>query len=422
MFTLSDFVNNVRTDMDRDGIGRATVENVNVGEYSSESGGFDPGLMRPYLADNGQVYVDVTKGYAQVKNSDGGIVRNVDGSPRMRRVVEPQRVIDRLRRDEPVLHVNNASALRKDQWIKIDTMVAQAARKRMRAYADLRARVPLSGFDAMSTPILERELIDDPGEAVVDMDGISEARNFAERYDLQGMPLPITHSDFFMSKRFLQITRTRNTPADNTRISIAGRRVGEAIEQTTIGTISGITYGDSTDYLQTSSVYGYLTHPATISYTSLIASATMASNIATTGGTSFVQDIIDMIGYAYANNMFGPFVLYVSTAYDNLLSNDFKAESDKTIRSRVLEIDGISDVRRLDYLTSDKVLLVQMDTDTVQAVNGMEVTTVQWDTKGGMQLNFKVMAIQVPYIKSRYLGPTTSGRSEVTGIVVGSTS
>jgi len=44
----------------------------------------------------------------------------------------------------------------------------------------------------------------------------------------------------------------------------------------------------------------------------------------------------------------------------------------------------------------------------------MELTTVQWESNGGMKLNFKVMAIQVPYIKS-----TSDG---VTGIVHGTTS
>lgn len=413
MFTLTDFVQNNRT---REGMAETQVHNGS----DFIGGSYDPGLLRPYIHNDGQVYVDVTMGFDTKQDANGETILNAEGEPQLFRVTEPQRVVDRVRRDLPVLHVNNATALRKDQWIKIDATVGKAVRARLQAYADLRANVSYGGFDAMSVPILEREIVTDPGEAVVDMDGLSEGRNMAPKFSLQGLPLPITHSDFWMSKRFLQVSRTRNTPQDTTRIEIAARRVGESIEQTTIGNNAGIQYGISTDYEYTSKVYGYLTHPDTISFTSLISSASMAANISTTGGVSFVQDVIDMVQAAYAQNFYGPFVLYVSTSFDALLDNDFKDESDKTIRQRLQEIGAIRRVQRLDHLTTDRVILVQMTEDVVQAVNGMEVVTVQWETHGGMKLHFKVMGIQVPYIKSVYKGPTTSAESRITGVVIGS--
>ncbi len=54
-----------------------------------------------------------------------------------------------------------------------------------------------------------------------------------------------------------------------------------------------------------------------------------------------------------------------------------------------------------------------MTTDVVREVIGMDVTTVQWETKGGMQLNFKVMAILVPQIRA--------DQNSNTGIVHGTT-
>jgi len=41
-----------------------------------------------------------------------------------------------------------------------------------------------------------------------------------------------------------------------------------------------------------------------------------------------------------------------------------------------------------------------MTEDVVEAVDGMKFAMVQWDTKGGMQKNFRVMGIQVPRLKS----------------------
>jgi hypothetical protein len=44
--------------------------------------------------------------------------------------------------------------------------------------------------------------------------------------------------------------------------------------------------------------------------------------------------------------------------------------------------------------------MVQMTSDVIQAINGMDITTLQWETVGGMQLHFKVMCIQVPQMFS----------------------
>jgi hypothetical protein len=44
----------------------------------------------------------------------------------------------------------------------------------------------------------------------------------------------------------------------------------------------------------------------------------------------------------------------------------------------------------------------------------MEPTTLQWDTKGGLEKHFKIMAIQVPQLRSAYNG--------VAAIIQGTTS
>jgi hypothetical protein len=78
------------------------------------------------------------------------------------------------------------------------------------------------------------------------------------------------------------------------------------------------------------------------------------------------------------------------------------------LRERLQKIDGIQDVRRLDFLPSSTnpwtLIMVQMTADVAQAINGMDITTVQWESVGGMRLNFKVMCIQVPRLRSDYYG------------------
>ncbi len=108
---------------------------------------------------------------------------------------------------------------------------------------------------------------------------------------------------------------------------------------------------------------------------------------------------------------YGPFMLYHSTDWDQFLDNDYArlggANANMTLRDRLRKIEGIQDVRRLDFLTSTfTMLLVEMTSGVAQAVTGMDITTVQWESKGGMQKNFKVMAIKVPRLQSDFNGLT----------------
>ena len=285
----------------------------------------------------------------------------------------------------------------------IDQVVLDASRKRMTAWADLRADNTFGGFDGMATPILEFERLNDVGEAIVDMDALSEGRSFAPTFTLQGMPLPITHCDFFMSKRFLATSKSGGgRGADTIRAEMAARRVGETIEQTLIGTQTGTVYGISTDYANTSQVEGYTNSTDRITRTSITAPS--GSN-----GTTILTEWLDFRDDLYQQNFYGPYRVYTATSYDQFLDDEFKTNSDKSLRQRLMAIEGIRSIKRLDYLTTSGTLLWTQSGQEIQAVNGMEVTTVQWESKGGMQLNFKVMAIQVPRIRSVQVNTSTTG-------------
>ena len=133
-------------------------------------------------------------------------------------------------------------------------------------------------------------------------------------------------------------------------------------------------------------------------------------------------------------------MIYHSNDWDQYLDSDYFATSGvggiagvstATLRNRLRMIEGIQDVRRLDFLFAAvpstnpasqgfpggftgpggegvlsgnpfTFIFVQMTPDVARAVNGMDITTIQWETLGGMQINFKVMAIQVPRIRSDF--------------------
>jgi hypothetical protein len=136
------------------------------------------------------------------------------------------------------------------------------------------------------------------------------------------------------------------------------------------------------------------------------------TNVATptgSNGNQTILDILAMIQLAADQKFYGPFMLYHSTSWDYWLDNDYVVTAgnnpNTTLRNRIRQIPVIQDVRRLDFLTSGyQLVLVQMTADVARAVVGMPITTVQWETMGGLKMNFKVMCIQVPQIREDYNG------------------
>lgn len=358
---------------------------------------FDPGMLRPFLAPNGEICVTANKGF---KTDDNGNLVPV-------RATFAIRQLQAKGMNHPLWNmVSNATTMRKEDWIHLDRRLVLSTRKRLTAWSDLEAANPVGGFNGMSKMTYEYEAMTDPGEAVVDMDAITDGRRDQPQFKLRSVPLPITHSDFSFSERRIAVSRNSGTPVNTTMGEAAGRRVAETIEQTTIGTITGTTYGTQTasyaDHDGTSTVYGYtnFTHRVT------------KTDLTTPTGTNpeaINADVLEMIEVMETNGFYGPYILYHSTPYTRYLNDDYfrtgSTSAVRSVRARLMENGGISSIKRLDYLTSGyQLILVQMDPEVAEAINGMDITTVQWVEKGGLELKFKVMAIKVPLLKAPYNG------------------
>lgn len=366
---------------------------------------YDPGLMRPYIETDPNSRF---RGQRVCTVNDG---RKPDGSPKHRIVT-----VDSLQRRGIHSPVFNAMPLLKDTWVHLLNTVLKATRQRLRAWTDLAAASTVGGFNAMGKTTLEYQTMNDPGEAVVDMDAMTDGRADRPSFALRSIPLPITHSDFWFSEREIAISRNSGAPLDTTMAEAAGRRVAEMIEKTTIGVETGIAFGPTsssdTRYSGTSQIYGYTNLPARVTKTDL--NAPTGSN-----PEAVMTDVLEMIETMQSNGYFGPYMLYTSTGYSRYLSDDYfrtgSTSAVRSLRQRIMEIEGVMDIRRLDYLTSGyQLILVQMTSEVAQAIDGLGIQTVRWESQGGMRQNFKVMAIQVPLLKQPSNG--------VTGIVHGTTS
>lgn len=288
--------------------------------------------------------------------------------------------------------VANAT-LRKDEWKHLDEAVIPAARQRLVGVADLYSRNLVYRIgNGLGKTVLEYETLSELTDAEMSMDGVNKSQKDRPNYDLNYLPLPIVHKDFSFNARVLAASRTTGDPLDTTTAEQAARMVAEKLETMLFRGVSSYAFGGGT-------IYGYCDFPQRNQVT--LASQWDASG---TSGTDILDDVRAMKQASIDDKHYGPWVLYVPTNYETVLDDDFKAESDKTIRQRILEIQGITEVKVSDKLAADNVVLVQMSSDVVRMVEGMAIQTLEWNEQGGLVHNFKVMAIMVPQIRADQYG------------------
>jgi hypothetical protein len=377
------------------------------GVVNPYTGAFDPGMLRSFIESDPNS-PDRGRPCAQVRT---GMVYNTDKSlwePKF----EKRRVEEWEARGvrSPVF---NATTLTRDDWIQIDRAVVRTPLQRLSAYADLRAANVIGGFDAWSKLTYEYSAMGTAGEVVKDMDATAPARNDTPLNLIRSTPLPVIHGDFEYPQRLLDVSRGAGGALDTTMFSEVTRRFWEMVEKTCIGTETGVSYGTRSTgpfpHTGTSTEYGYTNWPYRITKTDL-------NSPTGTNPQDVVQDVMEMIETMNGAGYFGPFVLYHSTPYSIYLNSDYfrsgGTSAVRSVRERLMELDGLSAIRRLDYLTSGyQLILVDFGTQMLAAIDGMQPRTVQWSERGGYIQKFMVLGVQTLVLKapSSGVGPIVHG-------------
>lgn len=355
------------------------------------------------------------------KNDRPAILLNTlqkDGSPAFtvekgqRRPIHRQvSVYDAIHRHgimDPVLMAANATSLRKEEWQQIDTEVQLAYRDPLVFWNDLLASSSIGGIDGMSIMTWEYEAMSDPGEVVVDMDATTEDRSDTPLFKLRSIPLPVAHIGFNWSQRLLNVSGNKGQPLDTTAAEAGARRIGEHDEDQALGMTTGITYrtissGPGTHDL-TSTVFGARNYTNRNTKTNF----TAGSAGGWTPGTLY-NEVLAALETLRGDKVYDKVMIYHSTDWDQYMEQIFStAGADSlavTLREQLKKINRVIDVRLCPRLTSTFTLLfVDVTKKTIQAIQGMPITTMQWPGKGGLEINMKLMSITAPLWKSDYSG------------------
>lgn len=277
-----------------------------------------------------------------------------------------------------------------DEWKLFDNTVIQIARERLIIAGELMSRgltYPIP--NALGVIQLVWQTSGDLNPAELTMTGLPEADKDAMDFGIASMPIPMIHKEFTLDLRQLEVSRRGGLPLDTVQAEVATRKIAELVDSIIF---TGVTIAQNLGQ-----GYGLLTHPNRVT-------GSVTAGWLTATGAQIIADVLAMQTALFAKNMFGPYMLFVPTGVYLNLSNDFKTNSDKTILQRVLEIPGIQGIMPTNRLTGNNVLMIQMTSDVIQLVDGMQPTMVEWEERGGFELNFMVFCILLPRVRADFNG------------------
>jgi len=359
---------NVHVDL----IGPNNMAQGNVATMVANSGKLNVGTYRPWINDkDGNTYITVYTG------GDPTSKKNYQTYP-----------------------IQTNGTLRRDEWKQLDQVLLDVSRQRLGGVQDLIDKgLTFNLGNAMGTTVLEWHDVSDALEAEMTMDGITRAKNDTVNFQTNYLPLPIIHADYQINSRLLATSRNMGNALDTTMAERAARKVME-LQEKMLFTDTTYAFGQVDDRSR-NKIYSYLNHPDRNQVSMSAQWTALDYNSDSAAGPGLIlKDVQAMKAASMAALHFGPWMLYIPASYETIMDNDYDKTSGKTVRERILQLEGIKGIKVVDYLTSHNVLLVQMTSDVVRLIRGMGLTNVEWKSEGNMVTNYKVMTIQVPQIRS----------------------
>jgi len=274
------------------------------------------------------------------------------------------------------------ATLRHEEWKQLDDAVLDVARAKLVGITDIQAAgltVPLGGLGVTET---QYETQADMSAATADMDAETPGEEDRVTYSIVSLPVPIVHKGFRIGLRQLEASRTRGAALDVTQADVSARKVAEKLEDMLFN-------GDTTININGNTISGYTTHGS--------------RNTVSGGDWGTIANIWANVQSAVQANEAdyfpGPFVLYIASTQFGQMRAIYTDGTGQSAMERVMKSFPISAIKAADSLT-DEAVLVQMDRSTVDLAVGQDITTIEWSTRGGMSMHFKVMAAMVPRLKA----------------------
>lgn len=241
-------------------------------------------------------------------------------------------------------------------------------------------------------------------EAEITMDPRANAEEDAPAFAQDGVPIPIIHKDYRIGERELQVSRRDGTGIDTAYAQDASRVVAELLERQILN-------GWDVTFNSNLTLYGLRNHPDR--------NTMLGSNWAV--GENVKADMLAAIHTLEDDHFYSDdrgYWLILADAQYRHLRNDYKPTVDVSMTTEEKITDEMSEVDnviRSQYLPNGEAILFKPVSSVFDlARDPAGIQNVQWESHGGFENRFKVMAIQAPRVKSTYNG--NSGLLHITGL------
>lgn len=333
----------------------------------------DPGALRPILAPDGRSYVSLNAGI----------------DPETGKTIKKNKLV-----------ANANATMVKESWNLLDTTIIEASRPKMTAFNMLRGTNTFTIPDGMAVTVLQHQTESDITDATVSMDGIRQGEADRVEYGIENLPLPIYHKDFHFSAREVAASARMGVPLDMRNAALAATKVAEKVEKVYLGVDPTFTYGGGT-------IYGLTNYPSR--ETKVLTNPT---------GTWTPEDtrteVIEMIATLVGTHYSGPYDLLYGIGWLPYMQARYNQYDSTPLAEILRRVERVNSVTMSEFLPGFNLLLVERNQNVARAVVAMDIVVVQWDSHGGMQKNYKVMAIMVPQLRKDHDGNTGISHGNVT--------
>jgi len=278
-------------------------------------------------------------------------------------------------------HLVENDTLREDETREIEEALTRVARRDLVAVADLRQMGLVVDLKNIGITSYEFDRVSPVGKATQSMSILNLGERDLLTFSRTAIPVPVTASQFMLDARRAAAGTGQGEPVSLTNVEEHTRSVAEMLEDTLVN--------GSDVVLGSNDLPGY----TNFSSREQLSFSDVAWNDISGAPEAAVTDVLAMRSALRDNGFTGPYILYIPSNFDGTIDEDYKAESDRTLRERLLSINGVEQVKVLPSLADDNVLLVQMTRSVVQAAIGQDITTVTWDEMGGLANYWAILSV-----------------------------
>lgn len=291
---------------------------------------------------------------------------------------------------------NDMAIFTPEEWKAIDTRLREIAASRQVGIAKLKELGLVYNLaNPFASQSLEYIKTSDMHDASVNMNFKVTNETDKQAVKTANIPIPVISWKWGFDIRELQMSRLYNRPLDLQGAKVGARKIGEKLESMMFGANATILDDKKIDSI--------------ISFADSNKIATLHNwNATGTTTTDILDDVIALKKKSIEDKHFGKWILFVAQNYEARLDDDYGVDATTKayipLMDRIKKINGILDVIVSDFLPADTVALVQMTNDTIELINGMELTTVQLMNAGGLNFEMLSFVMQTPAVKSDYDG------------------